>query len=132
MTIETRALTLNIDANSPEDMIALFKQALYELQKSMGNLNGEAKTNSNIASAYSTISGKRQVDGKMSGSLGSYSFNFLFCSREFLALEKSLLDQGYVFQRDSQNIFASDHYSHPSLGPKAIKTAPLAIVDYKG
>ncbi len=45
MTIETRALTLNIDANSPEDMIALFKQALYELQKSMGNLNGEAKTN---------------------------------------------------------------------------------------
>lgn len=132
MTIETRALTLNIDANSPEDMIALFKQALYELQKSMGNLNGEANTNSNIASTYSTISGKRQVDGEMSGSLGSYSFNFLFCSREFLALEKSLLDQGYALNRDSRSIFSSDHYTHPSLGSKVIEGNPLAIVDYKG
>jgi hypothetical protein len=133
MSHSHRSLTLTIDAESEEDMAALLRQALYELNKHLPPPSDAPIEERNAYAAkrfsYQTSPDKKLV-GHTSGSMGRYSFEFFKCSRLFYELEQQLISQGYV--RDPLEDFDDwNHhlYVHSELPPKEIAGTPLSIID---
>lgn len=132
MKDDSRALSLNIEASTPEDFNELLRQALYEIRKLLP-LPPDApvgERNNRVVSAF--LEDSQVSVGRTEGTLGRYAFEFLRGSREYAELERALLKQGYTRQRNSDFLGDAEFvYEHQDLGKKVIAGAPLAVQTYE-
>ena len=135
MTNNARALTLSIDAHSPDDMVMLLRQAMYELEKLLplprGASVGEQNSRS-MADVLGPSNPATVVKGSSVGTIGTYSFEFHRNSREYTQLENKLLSEGFTrVQRTDTWHFGDLVYTHPTLPTACIEGEPLAICSAK-
>ena len=133
MTTYKRALTIKIDAESDSDLVMLLRQALYELGESLPSLPGGTGDlpKRSSASWASRQRGDLSIRGSTSGSLGSYEFELLKCSRDYYSLECELFALGYTKKINDFLELDGAVYVHSALPAKAITGDPPAIVDAK-
>jgi hypothetical protein len=114
-------------------MKMLLKQALYEIGQLLPqeeNASQEQKTQYTVkALLRPNRDGGRATDGYSRGSIGSYEFSFIHCSREFKELEDQLFEQGYEANHPTLIGVDGFIYTHTTLPAKVIEGRPLSIVD---